>query len=116
MTLLALDPGVEKSLELNPGAIEAVVRTHEVARHLVDEHLGDALLDLAPLRTQLLPEHVAREADLKTGMGLCEGDGLILEVVFDVIKGHPFVVCLCGYLGDTASLLWGWAKYFGRIQ
>ena len=116
MTLLTLDPGVEEGLQLTPGAIEAIVRTHEVARHLIDKHLGDALRDLVPLGAQLLPEHVGRETELQARMGLGEGDGLVLEVVLDVIQGHALIICVCGCLGDAASLLRGCTQYFWCFQ
>lgn len=116
MTFLTLDPGVEKGLQLTPGPIEAMVRTHEVARHLVNKHLGDALRDLVPLSAQLLPKHVGRETELQTWMGLGEGDGLVLEVVLDVIEGHALIICVRCCLGDVASLLRGWTQYFWRVQ
>ena len=105
MTLLALDPGVEQGLQLTPSAIKAMVRTHEVARHLVDKHLGDALRHLVPLRAKLLPKQVGGQTELQAGVGLGEGDGLVLEVVFDVIQGHALVVGVCCCLGDGAISL-----------
>ena len=116
MTFLALDPGIEEGLQLAPAPIEAMVGAYEVARHLVNKHLGDVLRDLVPLGAQLLPKHVGGDAELQTWMGLGKGDGLVLEVVLDVIQGNTLIICVCGRLRDVASLLRGCTQYFWCVQ